>query len=124
MTRLVKMPRRCPPLYSCSFERAAMSNPYQSPQFAAGQAPPLVGGIDREKLRRVARYQQYVIYALLANIVINISSFAIRGQQNVPLAFAFVFLALALVVIVCAIVAIFLLANELMGVAAGILCGF
>jgi len=38
-----------------------MSNPYESPQFASNvTAEPE----EREKLRRVARYQQWVLYAV------------------------------------------------------------
>jgi hypothetical protein len=95
-----------------------MSNPYQSPQLASpGSYSP---NTDRDKLRRVARYQQFVIYALLANIVLNVTSMAIRGQQSA--AVAIVVLLVALVVVACSMVAMFLLANELMGVVPGVLC--
>ena len=67
----------------------------------------------------MARYQQFVLYALLANIVINIASFASRGQGAL---LALVILGLALVIIGCGMVAVFLLANELMGTGMGILC--
>jgi hypothetical protein len=100
-----------------------MSNPYQSPHFG-GQIPagmtPGPPGVDREKLRRVARYQQWVIYAILANIGINIASMAVRGQD--PL-LQLGIVAVALVILILVIAAIGLLANELMGIGMAIVCG-
>jgi hypothetical protein len=49
------------------------TNPYESPQFAAEPVSPF-SSVDREKLRRVAKYQQWVIYALLVNIVFNVAA--------------------------------------------------
>lgn len=98
-----------------------MSNPYESPQFASPPTTPFAPpGIDREKLRRVAKYQQWVLYSLLANILINVVSVATRQSENVAVALAI--LAIALIVIGCAMVSIFLLANELYNVAIAVLC--
>ncbi len=102
-----------------------MSNPYQSPQsdsqFPQGFAPGVAPGLDREKLRRVAKYQQWVIYSILANIGINIASMAARGQDLVV---ALAIGAVALVILVLIIASIGLLANELMGIGLAIVCGF
>ena len=96
-----------------------MSNPYQAPQFADQPTSPFAPGIDREKLRRVAKYQQWVLYALLANIAMNIVSLAAR-QADLPLRMGILVVALA--VAVFAMVAIFLLANDLYNTGIGVLC--
>jgi len=93
-----------------------MSNPYQSPQIASPAALMTEG---REKLRRVAKYQQWVIYALLAMIVLYIAflvtrqgPLAVRG----PIALAY------MATWVFSMVAIFLLAKELHHVGIAVLC--
>jgi hypothetical protein len=83
-----------------------MSNPYESPQFAAPVIEAESG--DREKARRVARYQQWVIYCLLANLVLNFV--ALAGQRE-PVA-ALVILGLLAVVVLLSMYSIFRLANE------------
>ncbi len=96
-----------------------MSNPYESPQFASPPVAPFAPpGIDREKLRRVAKYQQWVIYALLAMIVLYIafgiareSSIAVSGPIAIVYMGTWVF----------SMVAIFLLAKELHHVAIAVL---
>jgi len=93
-----------------------MSNPYQSPQFASLVA---AGEVDREKIRRVARYQQWVLYALLVNIIFNVIAFTMGNQGQLV---ALAILAGALAVIAFAMVSIFLLANELLHPAVGVLC--
>ncbi len=107
-----------------------MSNPYQSPQ-PYGQPPygppaGYPGGEDREKLRSVARYQRLVMYALLANIGLNIVSFAMqgamRGRGSMELSIAILIAALA--VIAFSITAMFLLANTLHNAIIGVLCAF
>jgi hypothetical protein len=95
-----------------------MSNPYQSPQPASPVAPPF-GGDDREKMRRVARFQQWVLYALLANIVINVTAMATRGSDVVV---SLAITALALMIVAAAMFAIFKLANELYSTAVGVVC--
>jgi hypothetical protein len=65
-----------------------MSNPYQSPQFASQPTTPFAPGQDREKLRRVARHQQWVLYALLANICVNVASLATRQADNIAVTLA------------------------------------
>jgi len=97
-----------------------MSNPYQSPQFAGQPSSPIATGMDREKLRRVARYQQWVLYALLANICINIASIAVRQANEFMLSLGV--LAVALAIIAVSMIAIFLLANELYNAGIGVLC--
>ena len=104
-----------------------MSNPYQSPQSygqpSYGSQPGYPGGEDREKMRSVARYQRYVMYALLANLGLNIGSFAIQGAAGGGgLGLALAILAAALVIAVFSIVAMFLLANTLHNPVVGVLC--
>src|SRR5688572_21670923 len=104
-----------------------MSNPYQSPQ-PYGQ--PLQGGYpggeDREKMRSVARYQRLVMYALLANIGINVISFAMQGSMRgaAGLGVAVAILVAALAVIAFSMTAMFLLANTLHNPVVGVLCAF
>jgi hypothetical protein len=97
-----------------------MSNPYQPSQFAPQPTPPFAPGMDREKLRRVAKYQQWVLYALLATICINITSFAARQADS--LVVNLVVLVVALAIAIVSMVAIFLLANELYNAGIGVLC--
>ena len=95
-----------------------MSNPYESPQFASVVAVPQE---DRQKLRRVAKYQQWVLYALLANIVINvlIMANAIAGRSAI---LATIGTLVGLIVAVAGMVAIYLLAAEIYNVGIGVLC--
>lgn len=86
--------------------------------------PPQSTGYDdadpaRERVRRVAKYQRYVIFALLAQIVANVISFGTLGQ-DFPI--RVVVGGLTLVAAVFAMFAIFLLARELMNSGAGVLC--
>jgi hypothetical protein len=96
-----------------------MSNPYQPSQFAGQPTTPFAASVDRDKLRRVAKYQQWVIYALLANICANIASIA-AGQADLAIRMGILVVALAIAVF--AMVAIFLLANELYNAGIGVLC--
>jgi hypothetical protein len=96
----------------------SMSNPYESPQFAEPTAVPGGAG-DRARLRRVARYQKWVLYALLANIIYNIVAYATQGQG---LLVSLAVLVGAIAVIAFAMTAVFLLANELYSPAIGIVC--
>lgn len=95
-----------------------MSNPYQSPQFAEPVSPH-GEPVDREKMRRVAKYQQWVLYALLANIVINIMVMSTRGADP---AVAVSLGVLALVIVVITMFAVFRLTNELYNVVAAVCC--
>jgi hypothetical protein len=98
-----------------------MSNPYQAPQFPDNMAPQAAGaGVDREKLRRVARYQQWVLYSLLANIAFNVGAMGLRGQGNSAIAIGI--FAAALIIIVLTMVSIALLASELYNVGIAVLC--
>lgn len=98
-----------------------MSNPYQSPQFGGQSPPPLPLAGDRDKLRRVARYQQWVLYALLANILVNVIALAGRGSGFENTA-GLITIVLGLPVILFAMAAIFLLAKELYNAVIGVLC--
>jgi len=95
-----------------------MSNPYESPQFASVVADPQE---DRQKLRRVAKYQQWVLYALLANIAINvlIMANAIAGRSAI---LATIGTLVGLLGVVAGMVAIYLLAAEIYNVGIGVLC--
>ena len=90
-------------------------SPYEPPQSTGYQY------VDsgREPIRRVAKFQRYVIFALLANILANIITFATRGQD---LPARFVVIALYAGVAVFAMVAIFLLAKEVFNTGVGVLC--
>ena len=95
-----------------------MSNPYESPQFASNvTAQPE----EREKLRRMAKYQQWVLYALLATIVSNIVAFASQAAGFEAVSNLFVIF-VGLPVVLFGMVAIFLLAREVYNVAVGIVC--
>ena len=95
-----------------------MSNPYESPQFAgpviAAEVP------DREKAKRVARYQQWVILALLGQIVLYFLVAGLQGAGMVEIGRLFALLYFPLLVFSMA--AIFLLAKELMHIVLAILC--
>ena len=90
-------------------------SPYKPPQSTSyGSTDPA-----REALRRVAKYQRFVIFALLANILANIVSVATLGQD---LPIRLVVMALSLGVAVFAMVSIFLLAKEVINTGVGVLC--
>jgi len=95
-----------------------MSNPYESPQFASNVTVPPE---EKEKLRRVAKYQQWVLYALLATIVSNIVAFATQAAGFEGISNLFVIF-VGLPVVLFGMVAIFLLAREVYNVAVGIVC--
>src|SRR4051794_610908 len=97
-----------------------MSNPYQSPEFAADQAVLALVVPDREKMRRVANRQQFVLYALLANIVINIAFVTMPPDVN-PMLRLTIFI-LAISVVIATMIAALLLSWELYNVAVGIVC--
>ena len=93
-----------------------MSNtPSNSPETTSYQATDHV----RQQARLVAKYQRWVIFALLGNIVANILAFA-TVRQALPVRLIAIVLSLA--VVVFAMVAIFLLAKEIIGTAVGVLC--
>lgn len=98
-----------------------MSNPYLSPQPVEEEAAP--GEVDRERLRRVARYQRLVMYALLGNIGLIALSAAIQayGLRNYLAAVAA--LVAMLGIIAFTMVAIFLLMNAFRHPVAGVLLG-
>jgi cobalamin biosynthesis protein CobD/CbiB len=93
-----------------------MSNPYESPQTEDFSPPENAA---KAQLVRVARYQRYVLFALLANVCINIFAFATVQQGELLALLAGV---ATLVVVVFAITSIFLLAKELYNVATGVVC--
>jgi Mg2+/Co2+ transporter CorB len=93
-----------------------MSNtPYNSPETTSYQAADPA----RQSVRLVAKYQRWVIFALLGNIVANILAFAAVGQD---LPVRLIAIVLSLAVAVFAMVAIFLLAKQIIGTAVGVLC--
>ncbi len=90
-------------------------SPYQSPQSPNSETE----DSKRELLRRVAKNQRMVIFALLANIGANVVSFMTLGQ-DAPIRLAV--MGVSLLVVIFAMYAIFSLANELSGAGIGILC--
>jgi hypothetical protein len=94
-----------------------MSNPYESPQFAGKLDIPF--GNDREKVRRVAQYQRYVIFALLANLGLYILALGLQGGgfRAAGAVAALLFFVVAL----CGAISVFLLAKEVFPLVAAIL---
>jgi hypothetical protein len=74
----------------------------------------------KEKLRRVAKYQRAVIFAVLVNVILNVVFGATREASP---AVWLILMALALVVVGISMASIALLANELYGVGRAVLCG-
>jgi len=97
-----------------------MSNPYESPQYV-GQAIEVDPG-DRERLRRVARRQQWVIYTLLAQIGIYGLFFLLiaAGFEG----FAELVSYLSLLVAVFGMVTVFMLAKDVLHIAVAVICAF
>lgn len=92
-------------------------NPYSPPQSISPNATQI--GPTREYLRRVATFQRFVLYALLANILGNIAAFFVpAGNLFLQLAF----LTVLLMIVALTMVSIFTLANEVYNVGVGILC--
>lgn len=73
----------------------------------------------RGRVRRVAKYQRIVIFALLASIITNILVVATVGQAPT---IRLVILVLSLSVAIFAMVAVFFLAKEVMNTVLGVLC--
>src|SRR3954469_5126430 len=102
-----------------------MSIPNEAPQFAANPIVAELAPDEREKMRRVAGRQQFVLYALLANIVVNImfmATPAITGpvEPNRPIRGLIAILAISIVI--ATMIAAFLLASELYNVVIGVIC--
>jgi hypothetical protein len=93
--------------------------PYQSPQVDVFENKGPAGPPNREKARKVAQYQRWVIFALLANLLLYI--FALPNAQH-NLLVSLVLLCLFLAVSVFAIFAIFMLSRELNGTGMAVLC--
>ncbi len=89
-------------------------SPYKSPQPTESEARK-----SREPLRRAASYQRLVMAALLANGVGNIAAFATAQQ---PLIIQIAGIGFSLIAGVFAMVAVFLLAKEVMNAGVGVLC--
>jgi hypothetical protein len=92
-----------------------MSNPYQSPSPVEAM---VAGSADREQLRRVAKRQQRVLYVLLAQIVIYFLLLSFQAADAMRGILGVAFLVLA----VFGIVAVFLLAKEVMHIAIAVIC--
>lgn len=97
-------------------------SPYRSPETPIEPYDPYSpADAAREGLRRVAKYQRWVLYALLANIAVNIGAFAVGGLS--PLLFALV-MAVAVAVVAFTIAAVFALAREVFDPGTAVLCAF
>ena len=81
-------------------------SPYRPPQVDSFETPLSVGA-EREPLRQVAKYQRWVIFALLGNVVANIFAFGLGGEGP-PVQLAV--LVVVIGVVVFAVISIFLLA--------------
>jgi hypothetical protein len=98
-----------------------MSNPYQAPQTPIGMGESPFSTEPRERLRLIARYQRWVILALVVNIGLNIG-YGLAGRSLGP-GPALVLGALAtLGVIACTMAAVFLLANKVYNTVAAVFC--
>jgi hypothetical protein len=99
-----------------------MSNPYQSPQeVTVAPIIPTVPNLDaqRAKLRRVARYQRWVLLSLLLNIGVTIGMYvAAQGSTVVGLTV----LALALIIQMFQVTCVVMLTGELWNAWIAILC--
>jgi hypothetical protein len=95
-----------------------MTNPYESPQFTG--AATTTAPVEREKLRRVARYQQWVLYALLGQIVVYVMVLVLQGAgfYGASQLASLLFVPLA----VFSMVAVFLLGKELLHIALAVIC--
>ena len=95
-----------------------MSNPYESPQFVSPAAA--VAPDEREKLRRVARFQQWVLYALLGQILIYVMVFVLQGAgfYGASQLVSLLFFPLA----VFSMAAVFLLGKELLHIVVAVIC--
>ncbi len=89
-------------------------SPYQSPQ-----AENLGDQLSLEPVRRVARYQRWVLLALLVNIVAYILAISTSGLD---ITLALVGILVAIGAALFSFVALLLLARELMGTGAAIAC--
>lgn len=94
-------------------------SPYKPPEAASYAPQATVNEGMREHLRDVARYQRWVMFALLANIAANIAVFALGG---LPWPVQVGVLVVALGVVGFAIASVFLLTNEISGVGLAVLC--
>ena len=86
--------------------------------------PPLTSGHSdddpsRQEARAVATYQRYVLFAVLASIGANIL-YMVAGQMSSAAAIAAIILLVG--VGIFSMVSIFLLARQLMGIVAGVIC--
>jgi len=97
-----------------------MSNPYEPPQFAPSPVVAELAQGELVKMRRVAGRQQFVLYALLANIVINIIFMAMPADTSRQVRGLFGILAIS--VVIATMLAAFLLAWELYNVVIGVIC--
>jgi hypothetical protein len=96
-----------------------MSNPYQTPQVPTSFNSPSNHWESRDRLRQIARYQQWVIIALLVNIAFNVIFMAVGGQGPGARLLAGL---LSLPIIAGTAAVMFLLANRLYGTGVGVLC--
>jgi hypothetical protein len=97
-------------------------SPYQPPsEESFAQAAPVAPGQDREHLRRIARYQRWIMIVMVAFIALYIVALAFRGQGGTPVQLG-LFTAWLLNVSF-GFVSIFLLAKEVFGTGLAVVCG-
>lgn len=94
-----------------------MSNPYRSPEEVPSTTP--FPQDHREKLRRVAKYQRWVLLAVLLNICATIVAIAVPRDSLIV---SLMILAVALAILVFAVTSVVMLAGELWNVGIAILC--
>jgi hypothetical protein len=87
-------------------------NPFESPT-TNNFAPPPAQHEPKEKLRRVAQYQQWMILSLLMMIVTNVANYVLAGSNQM---ISLLMLAVWLGVVAFAVVSTWLLCRELIGI--------
>lgn len=76
-----------------------------------------------EKIRNVAKYQRWIIIALLANIALTIFAFAAGGAIASSPGTLLVFRLVALAVVVFMFVSVMMLARQFTNIVLAVLCG-
>ena len=94
-------------------------SPYRSPQVDVFENKVPGGPPNREKARKVAEYQRWVIYALLANILLYIV--ALPNARN-DLLTSFIIIAFFLLIGFFAVFAVYMLAKEVSNPGVAVIC--
>ena len=94
-------------------------SPYRSPQVDVFENKVPGGPPNREKARKVAEYQRWVIYTLLANILLYVVALPMARNDLLT---SFIIIALYLLVGIFAVFAAYMLAKEVSNPGVAIIC--